>query len=312
MADRTDLSFLADPGAVWDWRMTLLYDAVREAGVLATLPVTAAGAASALGLDAGAIRMVLDALTVWGAVVREDGRYRLGPEAPNDDEAATLGLHARSMRRWCADIDDRLYGRPLAPERTVMRPEWLEALAVHARTVGPPMVDACLSRFPGTRRVLDLGGGHGEHALEFARRGLRSTLQDRPAVIDFARAQGRLEAGGVELFAGDFHETLPEGPFDLVFCAGVTHTMSAERNRALYPRLREIVVPGGGFVIATFLRHRGPIPPIFAIQMLVGGQGGDTFGEDDYRAWLTTAGFELHELVEVAPKAQTLLVAQAV
>lgn len=130
-------------------------------------------------------------------------------------------------------------------------------------------------------------------------------------MIDYARAQGRLEAGGVDLFAGDFHETLPEGPFDLVFCAGVTHTMSAERNRDLYPRLREIVAPGGGFVIATFLRHRGPIPPIFAIQMLVGGQGGDTFGEDDYRAWLIAAGFELSEVVEVTPKAQTLLVATA-
>lgn len=38
-----------------------------------------------------------------------------------------------------------------------MRPEWLEALAVLARTVGPPMVDACLARFPHARRVLDLG-----------------------------------------------------------------------------------------------------------------------------------------------------------
>jgi hypothetical protein len=63
MADRDDLSFLADPGAVWDWRMTLLYDAVREAGVIATLPATAADAAEALALDAGAVRMVLDALT---------------------------------------------------------------------------------------------------------------------------------------------------------------------------------------------------------------------------------------------------------
>jgi len=171
MLDRADLSFLADPGAVWDWRMTLLYDAVREAGVLATLPASAADAAAALGLDAEAVRMALDALTVWGAVVRKEGRYRLGPEAPDDDEAATLGLHARSMRRWCADIDDRLHGPP-APEVAVIRPEWLDALA--------------------------------------------------------------------------------------------------------------------------------------------GGQGGDTFGEDDYRAWLTAAGFELGELVDVAPRAQTLLVARPV
>ena len=311
MTDERDLSFLAPPGAVWDWRMTLLYDAARGAGVIAVLPATAADAAAASRLDAHAVRVVLDALATWGVVVREDGRYRLGREAPDNDEAATLGLHARSMRRWCGEIDAILQGVAPAPEAATMRPEWLDALAVNARRVAPVVVDACLERFPSAETVLDLGGGHGEHALEFARRGLRPTLQDREAVVEYAHGQGRLEAGGVELFAGDFHDVLPDGPFDLVFCAGVTHTMSADRNRDLYRRLRQIVAPGGGFVISTFFRNRGPLPSIFAIQMLMGGQGGDTFAEDEYRQWLTAAGFEPRDVVDVGPKVQSLLVAGA-
>lgn len=312
MVNRDDLSFLADPGEVWDWRMTLLYDAVRAAGVIASLPGTAADVAAQLQLDREAVRVALDGLTAWGVVDADGGRYALGPEAPDDDEAATLGLHARSMRRWCAEIDNRLHGVPPTPDPVGMRPEWLDALAVNARRVGPALVDACLARFPNARTVLDLGGGHGEHALEFARRGLEATMQDRPPVIDFARQQGRLEAGGVRLFAGDFHQTLAGGPFDLVFCAGVTHTMSADRNRDLYRRLRPIVAAGGGFAITTFLRNRTARSSIFAIQMLMTGQGGDTFAEDQYREWLAAAGFQPIEVVEVGPRAQALLVSAAV
>ena len=313
MAHRPDLSFLAPPGGAWDWRMTLLYDTLRRAGVIAALPGTPSDLAAPLDLDPHAVRVVLDALTAWGVVVRHEGCYAIGPEAPDDDAAATLGLHARSMRRWCAEIDDRLQGvAPTAdPGDAGMRPEWLEALAVNARRRGPLLVDACLDRFPQARSVLDLGGGHGEHALEFARRGLRATLQDRPPVIEFTRHHRRLESAGVELFAGDFHQAVPEGLFDLVFCAGVTHTMSPERNQALYRRLRPIVAPGGGLAISTFLRHQRPIGAIFAIQMLVGGQGGDTFSEEEYRRWLVAAGFQPPEVVDVGPEAQSLLLSGA-
>jgi ubiquinone/menaquinone biosynthesis C-methylase UbiE len=53
-----------------------------------------------------------------------------------------------------------------------MSPELLEVflgyLAVDTRRRTPPAVDACLARHPKARRVLDVGGGHGELALAFA------------------------------------------------------------------------------------------------------------------------------------------------
>lgn len=302
-----DLSFLAPPGSAADWRLTLLYDALRDAGAIAALPDTAAGIAGRLGLDPRATRVTLDAVTAWGAVVRDGDRYAMGPAAPDEDDAATLGLHARTMRRWCAEIDAKLRGAaPPPPDQTGMRPEWLDALAVGARRRGALLVDACLKAFPDARTVLDLGGGHGEHALEFSRRGLRATMQDRTPVVNHVRERGRV-TGGVELFAGDFHEVLPHGPFDLVFCTGVTHTMDATHNKDLYRRLRGIVAPGGGLALSTFFRNRTRVSSIFAVQMLSGGQGGDTFSEEEYREWLTAAGFTPHEIVDVAPDVQALL-----
>ncbi len=301
------LSFLAPPREVSDWRMSLLYDLLDEAGVLDGLPGTAGALADRLGLDAHGVRVLLDALGAFGIVGCENGTYSLSDGAPTSDEAATLALHARSMRLWCAELGNRLRGVVPAPAPPAARPDWLDALAVNARSSGPLLVDACLARFPDARRVLDLGGGHGEHAMEFTRRGLYATLQDRPPVIDYVRGRGTVGAADVHLFAGDFHEVLPDGPFDLIFCAGVTHTMSGARNRALYARLRPVVAPGGGLAISTFLRNRSPIASIFALQMLAGSGGGDTFAEEDYAGWLTEAGFEPPQLVDVADGVQTLL-----
>lgn len=110
-------------------------------------------------------------------------------------------------------------------------------------------------------------------------------------MIDVVRERGDLEAAGIELFAGDFFETMPAGPFDLVFCSGVTNTFGPDRNRALYPRVRSALSPAGTFVINTSFRGESASSDLFSVQMLATGGGGGSHPEADYRAWLTEAGF---------------------
>lgn len=297
-----DVSFLAPPGQVCDWRMVLLHDAAAEAGILDRLPGTPSEVAKALDLDEHAVRVLLEALTAWD-IVRSfrGGEYARGDGAPGEITAATLRQHARSLRQWVTGIDDRLHGVPppprdMTPARTDL---WLQALAQNARRTAPAMVDLCISRLPHARRVLDLGGGHGEHAMEFARRGLAVTMQDRPLVVELASQRGELAAAGVQLFAADFFDRLPDDQFDLVFCTGVTHTMDSNHNLTLYRRLRSVIAPGGTLVIGTLLRGRDPIAALFAVQMLVVAAGGDTHSEKDYRAWLAAAGYETAGVVDV-------------
>lgn len=307
----TDLSFLAPPGDVADWRMTLLFDAVAASGVFERLPGRVDDLAAELGLDAHALQVALDALAVWN-VVEADGRggFRPAATAPGAD-AATLRHHARAVRAWATSIEDRLRG--VAPEGPggIPQPEvFHDALATGARKAAPALVDLCLARFPEATCVLDLGGLHGEYSLEFARRGLRVTMQDLPPMIDLVRRRGRLEAAGVELFAGSFFETVPGGPFDLAFCCGVTHTFDGARNVALYRRLRPVVSPPGGVAVVTFLRHRHPLADVFAVQMLVNAHGGDSHGEGDYRAWLDEAGFRVDdEVIDIDDRPQSAIFA---
>jgi 2-polyprenyl-3-methyl-5-hydroxy-6-metoxy-1,4-benzoquinol methylase len=291
-----DLTFLSPPGEVADWRMILLWDVAVTTGVVGALPATAEEVASRLSLEVQAVRAVLDALAVWEIVaVGADETYALGGAAPGEEATAAIRHHARALRRWTA-LDRRLRGQTDAGPGGWADPEsFHDALAVSARQRAPHVVDVCLRRFPQAKTVLDLGGLHGEYSLEFTRRGLKATMQDQPKMIDVARRRGRLEAAGVKLFEGSFFEVVPDGPFDLAFCSGITHTFDGQRNLALYRNLRGVVAPGGGVAIVTFLRRRNPLATLFAVQMLMNDNGGDTHTEDEYRAWLSEAAFTVDD-----------------
>lgn len=117
-------------------------------------------------------------------------------------------------------------------------------------------------------------------------------------MIDAADRDGRLSTVGVDLFAGDFFETLPDGPFDLVLCAAVTNMFDGPRNLALYRRLAPLIAPGGALVIVSYLRGRDRVTASFGLQMLAWTDSGDAHTEDDYRGWLDEAGYgpvDIHE-----------------
>ncbi len=312
MAAPVDRSFMGPPGQVLDWRMVLLVDAAAGSGALAALPGAVDELAGRLGLDPHALRVVLDALVTWGVVERQSGgRYSLGPDAPDADGMAGLRHHARAIRSWSASLDKRLRGEPVEVRPGMPDPElFIDALAVGGRAAAPAVVDACLARFPDAASVVDLGGGHGEYSLEFARRGLRVTLQDLPVMVDVVRSRGRLTEAGVELVAGSFFDRVPPGPFDLAFCAGITHTFDGAHNLTLFRNLRPVVAPGGGLAVVTFFRHRNPMADVFAVQMLANANGGDSHSEEEYRAWLGEAGFRVDDgPLDIAGRPQSVLFA---
>jgi hypothetical protein len=295
----TDLTFLAPPGEAADWRIIVLCDAAAATGVFDKLPGTSEELAERTGLEPQAVRVVLDALAAVEILAcGDDGRFTLGAAAPEPAAMATVRHHARALRRWATALEPQLRGEPAPDNAGLADPEMFhDALAVNARKVAPEIVDVCLQRFPEARSVLDLGGLHGEYSLEFARRGLRATMQDQPAMVDVARRRGRLEAAGVELFEGSFFDKVPDGPFDLAFCSGITHTFDGDRNRALFRKLRPVIAPGGGVAVVTFLRGRNPLTALFAVQMLLNDNGGDTHTEAEYREWLGEAGYAVDEAV---------------
>ena len=295
-----DLSFLAPPDEVMDWRLVILLRTANSTGVLGALPGSADDIADANGFDAHSVRVVLDALAEWGVVAAAGSQYTAGPNMPDADALRTVGQHAEFVGRWHGQLESRMTERILAERRT-RSPEslgsWLAALGVRARQAAPDVLDRVLGEFPDARSLLDVAGGHGEYAIEAASRGLDVALLDVPPVVDVISDWPRVVESGVDLNGGDAFRTHLGREFDVVLCFGFTHTRPATELPRLFTNLFAMVEPGGGIAINTFLRGSGSIAALFSVQMLIAGNGGDSHRLEDYEQALTAAGFKAPKLV---------------
>lgn len=78
---------------------------------------------------------------------------------------------------------------------------------------------------------------------------------------------------------------------------------------SLYRCAAPLLNAGRVLAIVTLLRGRRPLAPIFAVQMLLVDAGGDTHAEDDYRTWLTQAGFSKVYVEDLPGRERSLLTA---
>lgn len=314
-ADAPDLSFLAPSSQLADWRFVLAYEAASEAGALDAIPASLDQVATRCALDPDGLRPVLGVLAAWHVLeVDGAGVYAAGPKLPSTLDDAILRRHGSTIRRWSAMLAPRLRDRPAEPapaEIPVMAGTTEpNLLAINARRLTREIVDACLDGTPRVRRALDLGGGHGEHALELTRRGVSTVLQDLPPVLAAADADGRLSTAGIDLFDGDLRTTLPEGPFDLVLCSTVTNMFDPAVNADLFRRLRAVLAPEGTLAIVSYLRGRDEVAAVFGLQMLAWTDGGDAHSLDDYRRWLDDAGLRITSVQEFVEPSQTMVLAR--
>lgn len=280
-----------------DHEERLLLWAARETGVLEAL-LTEAGTprevAAATGVTERAARIVVRALADDGYFERVDGGYEptnraLGFLTKTDVRSIGSAPHALdTLSRWFALPETMETGEvPDPPEHWTRN--FMGAMAsVDPQTVRASVTAAEHAR-PRPERVLDVGGGPGNFAREFARRGAAVTLLDQPEVVEVVTPL--FEGEPVELVSGDVLEGLPTG-FDLVFCSRITHMFGPEDNRRLLANCYDALEPGGAVVCTDFVRGCSPRAPAFAVNMLAQTEAGDTYAEGEYRDWLTGAGFK--------------------
>jgi predicted O-methyltransferase YrrM len=277
--------------------------------LLTRVPLSAKEVASRTGANLRALTILLDALSAMGLLVKERDTYQCAPlSSPflSSDSARTvlpMVLHmAHLWERWCAltRIVKALgaAGEPAVPSRkTDEQQAFIEAMHVIGAPLAPRVVAAVN---PGSSRaLLDVGGGSGTYTLAFLRAQpeMKATLFDRPQVVEIARR--RLDEAGVmdrvSLIAGDFSQDELPGGHDLAFVSAIIHQNSPEQNLDLFAKLFRALVPGGRIVIRDHVMTSDRTHPkdgaIFAVNMLVGTTGGNTYTYEDIRDSLTKAGF---------------------
>jgi tRNA (cmo5U34)-methyltransferase len=108
-------------------------------------------------------------------------------------------------------------------------------------------------------RILDLGAGTGETA-----RAVRSRHPAAQIVaVDASRGMlDRVDVRGVETRVARLQDPLPDGPFDLVVSALAVHHLDAAEKRDLFARVRDVLRPGGRFVLGDVVMAAVRVAPL--------------------------------------------------
>jgi predicted O-methyltransferase YrrM len=292
--------------------------------LLASSPLTAQEVAARIGANLRALIIVLDALAAMGLLAKKKGRYSCPPEISfllsekSPESILPMVQHmAHVWQRW-SKLSEKVKGReepgkPVESQEANQIPAFIGAMHAIAAKLAPGIVAAVNA---GTaRNLLDVGGASGTYTLAFLRAvpKMRATLFDKPEVIPIARRH-LAEAGildRVTLVGGDFYlDEFPPG-HDLVFVSAIIHQNTPEQNLGLYQKGFRALLPGGRIVIRDHIMEPERTQPrdgaIFAVNMLVGTPGGNTYTYQEIYAGLEQAGFTRIRLLQKGEKMDGLV-----
>ena len=149
------------------------------------------------------------------------------------------------------------------------------------------------------QRLLDIGGGPGTYALEWAKlhNHLKATVFDIPPVIEVAKdyiQRYHLE-DRVDTLPGDFTTDDFGSGYDLVLIANVLHMYGEDHGRDLVKKAVQALEPRGRLIIHGFCTDEGDIGPmndvLFSLNIGLLTEGGRAHPVKEKMAWMQEAGF---------------------
>lgn len=272
---------------------------------LADKPQTAAELTNSLKAEERGLSALLDALVSMGMVEKDNGVYSI-PESiasllSSHSEKSILPMIHHASHLWDTWSKLTAVVRPNSKLNESMGPDGLQAFIGAMHVIASPQADGIIKAInPGNaKRLLDIGGASGTYTIAFlhASPELKATIFDRPKVIEMARKR-LMELGLIDrvtLEPGDFYaDPLPEG-YDLAYLSAIIHQNSRAQNVDLYKKALAAIVSGGRLVVRDHVMSEDHTHPkagtLFAINMLVGTEGGGTYSFKEIREDLESAGF---------------------
>ncbi len=276
--------------------------------------------ATAAGCSERGTRMLLDALTGLELLTKAGGQYKLTPasekylvrESPeymgaileNDSLWSSWGQLVEIVRtgKPARRVEDRAGAEEFFP---------ILIRSLHVLNREPARL-AAHTLGAGTKRkglqVLDIACGSGVWGIGVAEAdaGATVTFQDFPGVLEHTR--GYAKRHGLEdrsqYLPGDLKQVdLGTARFDLALLGNIVHSEGEASTRDLLLRLHRALRPNGQVAIIDMIpndqRTGPPYPLIFAVNMLVNTEFGDSYTLAEYRAWLNEAGFARVETADI-------------
>ncbi|MDI9571399.1 MAG: methyltransferase [Pseudomonadota bacterium] len=307
-AELTAAAILAISGAYW--KTCALHAAVKLDifTVIGRDSLTADAVGAAIDGSSRGVPMLLNALVAMGLLRREGDRYaneeetfqRLSRESPR--YLGHMIMHHHDLvDSWNRLAEAVKTGQPQRASASVaerrIRENFLMGMLTLADIMGPGIAAAI--DLSGRRRLLDLGGGAGAHAVHFCRRNpdLRATVFDLPTTKPLTEATLRRFGltDRIDFLGGDFISDDFGGPYDVAWLSQVLHGEGPEACRRMIDKTAKSLVSGGIILIQEFILDDaldGPLhPALFALNMLVGTREGRSYSEGQIREMMNAAGF---------------------
>src|SRR6266704_485674 len=292
---------------------------------------TAEQVAKETGASARALPILLNALVGLDLLKKHrQGKYSLTPESAAFLLSNKPGTHAgffgtiapQLISRWVRLSDVVREGRPaVAVNQETEGTEFFSQLVENIIPMSYPPAQTLgdhlrLAKTKDEIRVLDLAAGSGIWGIALAEKSPRVyvTAVDWAGMIPTTKriTQKFGVSDRFNYIEGDILEANFGSGYDIATLGHILHSEGEERSRQLLKKTFSALKPGGIIAVAEWLVNDKRTEPthslMFAVQMLVNTEKGDTFSFNEIKGWLEEARFKRVRKLE-APGPSPLILA---
>src|SRR6184192_403558 len=292
---------------------------------------TAEQVAAKTGASARALGILMNALVGLGLLKKNrQGKYSLTPESAAFLLSEKPGTHAgffgtiapHLISRWLRLADVVREGRPaVAVNQETEGTEFFSQLVENIIPMSYPAAQKLgdhlkIAKTKDQIRVLDLAAGSGIWGIALAQKSprVRVTAVDWAGMIPTTKRITRKfgVADRFQFIEGDLLEANFGTGYNIATLGHILHSEGEERSRQLLKKTFRALKSGGTIAIAEWLvndERTEPLPSLmFAVQMLVNTEKGNTFSFNEIKTWLEEAGFKRVRKLE-APGPSPLILA---
>lgn len=260
-----------------------------------------------LGADARGIKILLNALTAMGLLIKCDDLYANTAEAKTflvKASAEYIGHiimhHHHLVHAWSQLSQAVVTGKPVRKRSSFGEAEERESFLMGMFNLAMEIAPQLVRRIDleGRQHLLDLGGGPGTYAIHFclANPRLRATVYDLPTTQPFAiQTIDRFDLSDRITFTpGDYVEEDVAGTYDVAWLSHILHGEGPEVCKGVITKVASAMEPGGLILIHDFILEDsfdGPLfPALFSLNMLINTDEGRSYSEAQITKMLDRVG----------------------
>lgn len=285
---------------------------------IATDYKSAAEIAITINADKKAIQRLLDTLVALELLEKRDNKYtnsKISLRFLVRNKPEYMSIMNYSSRLWDAwgKLTDAIRTgqnydvKGIADYSQEETEDFLDAVHWRSSILAPDIVK--MIDLTGVERVLDIGGGVGDYAIEFvnAKPSIKATIFTYPNCAPFAEEylryiKNREVAGNIDIKTGDILGDDFGSGYDLIFLSFVFQHNDIWKNIELARNVRGALNYDGKIVIQDLLIDDNRTSPefntLYALELLVNSLGGDVYTSSDIWLILKEAAFSKIKTIE--------------